>query len=258
MGRSSILAHRVVYRPMPVRFAVCAAGAVLCMSSALCQPAKSDGAEFSQIGTNRASRTFRIDPNFFRVDSGATGDEPDSLTLQTRATKFLGARGLDFFKPNPPRIFLNERLGTLMAEGNLEDLEAVANALKDTGTTLPQVMIEVRTAEISASVLHPDVQWLFEKMEDDRLDALLHHVSSQMSPPEISTLHAVLTATETIRILKSMEQLSGIDLVSAPRVLAASGRQARVMIEEVEEDVTDPPMHAPRRNRPAFIRGSTE
>jgi general secretion pathway protein D len=60
----------------------------------------------------------------------------------------------------------------------------------------------------------------------------LRHLASGNSTPEVATITGVLTDPQFRVIIRALEQRTGVDLLSAPRVTTLSGRQAQVSVQD--------------------------
>jgi type II secretory pathway component GspD/PulD (secretin) len=211
--------------------------------------------DLSTRSRDQLTRIFHVNPNAFICSAGettGTGKSLENKSVQERVRDYFTAAGIDLAGGSAPRFFFNDRTGTLMVQGTPAQLEAVERALQALSVPPPRVAIEVRMVETMGEVQNPKLKPLLTKLEMDDLDlpsALpFQTVSRDNSIRTLRTL--VLTEGEVADLIRSAEQAEGVDLLSAPRTVTISGRQARIAIEGQDEDViTDPPFHGSRKLR---------
>jgi hypothetical protein len=77
---------------------------------------------------DRHIRTFKLNPNVFIVAANETtrsGNAVEPKDIQERVRDFFSAAGIDLASDNAPRLFFNDRTGTLTVHGTLAQLEAI-------------------------------------------------------------------------------------------------------------------------------------
>src|SRR5262249_10949435 len=75
---------------------------------------------------------------------------------------------------------------------------------------------------------------------DQRLTGgLRHHTPGTQSPaPALATMTGILTDPQFRVVIRALEQRTGVDVLSAPKVTTVSGRQAKIDLTEVRSIVS--------------------
>lgn len=203
--------------------------------------------ETALINGDRFTRTFAVNPNAFlqdSTDSGRINSVGEIKSIQERVREYFQTAGINLTEDDTLRFFFNERIGILTVEGTIAQLEAVENGLRALTSKPAQVAIEVRLLATTGNIGKARMKMLLPQFETDDfvLPSALPVLTAEVDGPT-----AVLTQNEFTKLLRLAEQSEGIDLLSAPRTVTISGRQARIAFEDSSETVTDPPMQGGRR-----------
>ncbi len=206
--------------------------------------------ETDLITGGRFTRTFALNPNALLQDLSGSDQivvARENRSIEERVREYFQSAGINLGEDNAPRFFFNERTGILTVEGTIPQLEAVKNALRSLTSKPAQVAIEVRLLETTSNTGNARMKMLLPQFEADDfvLPSALPVAAAEADRALLRT--AVLTHNEFTKLLRSAEQSEGIDLLSAPRTVTLSGRQARIAVENSFQTVTDPPMLGGRR-----------
>ena len=177
---------------------------------------------FGQKADNELiTRTFKVDVEAFtpKYKARATGPREDgvsSAVTQVLRRQFAAA-GIEFPEnpfavttlPTEKSMFLNERTGELTVRASREELDRIDNMIALMQKAPPMVQIEARFVEGSAV----------------ELPSPLRPVSKPL------TNVSVLTEKQFRGVLTMYENSRGVDVVTTPRIVTISGRQARLGAE---------------------------
>ncbi|MGZ8899292.1 MAG: tetratricopeptide repeat protein [Limisphaerales bacterium] len=195
------------------------------------------------------------------------------VDFQTNQFAAGGAGGGVGGAPIPPQkaIFFNDRTGVLMVRATLKDLDLIENALQALNITPDQVMVETRIAEISqrdnkavgfdwylgnvlmgdgkvglqggtapsfndgSSFANPEGTFPNPAIPRAGTDQLITGgLTGNGGIPAVATLSGILTDPQFRLVVRALEQREGVDLLSAPKIITMSGRQARISIEDTQ------------------------
>jgi type II secretory pathway component GspD/PulD (secretin) len=201
--------------------------------------------DLSTTAVARHFRTFKVNPNafFFAVEELiGIGLPVEENKMQERVRNYFRAAGIDLTGNDAPRFYFNHRTGILTVQGAIAQLEAVEKSIKALTAEPARVSIEVRLLETTSKLANTRVKALLSQLEADDF-VLPSALPLEIAENSTRLRNAVLTYKEFANLLRSVEQSEGIDLLSAPPTVTVSGRQARIVIEEPYETITDPPIH---------------
>jgi beta-lactamase regulating signal transducer with metallopeptidase domain len=195
------------------------------------------------------TRTFKVDQNsIMRALEGMFRTEPgrDPLfpLVPTYATQPISRWNLDVARQyfllhgvdlTPPKtVFWNDRLGVMFVRATLEDLDRMEQAIQKLNSS--QLTIEVKIAEMPESGRRAlGLDWLgggdgtvISTISTNQLSTSLMAAS-----PEAENRAMVLVDPQFRLVLRALEQRSGVDILSAPKVTTLSGRQAQIKVVTV-------------------------
>jgi general secretion pathway protein D len=106
--------------------------------------------------------------------------------------------------------------------------------------TAPSLTGQPTTANGESGIFPPAVSGLVPSPTDTLLTSGLRQTvgAQQNALPTLGTLTGILTDPQFRVVVNAIEQRTGSDLLSAPRVTTLSGRQAHVAVQELQEIVT--------------------
>jgi hypothetical protein len=184
------------------------------------------------------TRTFKLDSAMVRdyVSRRTLGPFEGSPPLAQQWLQMRFARvGIEFPEspfaatlPTEKAMFLNERTGELVVRASREDLEQIERMVAMMQKAPPMVEIEVRFLE--APVIEPAIP--FRRL------------------PRGFTNTSVYTEKEFREAIRKFERTRGVDIVTGPRVITISGRQARLVAEESRPILYQDPPRLPRDTSP--------
>jgi type II secretory pathway component GspD/PulD (secretin) len=180
------------------------------------------------------TRTFKINPSTLftpLTQTSALSDPHDALR------RLLITVGIDLSDPARVKAFYNDRTEVLIVRASEPDLKLIENALGTLNRPPPLVRIEVKMAEC------PENQDLIQKLNWIKpMDPA--PLQSLQPGPQVSM--AILTEAHATTLLKQLQEVEGVDILTPPSITTISGRQARISVED-DEPVLIPPFHAPRK-----------
>ncbi|MHB8521099.1 MAG: M56 family metallopeptidase [Limisphaerales bacterium] len=225
------------------------------------QPIKYSVEEYAVVFSYRTpepvkwyTRTYKVDPNTFvqalqKFQAQNSGGGQTGQTNNPPLREFFSAFGADFrtnavdFKAvgQQRAVFFNDGTGVLFVRATQPDLDTIDQALQVLNLAPPQIMIEVRLAEITES----DSKALgFDWFLGNTVDRTGRNVTGGVRGQQTNngaatgTITGILTDPQFASVLKTLERRSGVDILSAPRVTTLSGREAEVGILETRTVVT--------------------
>jgi len=145
----------------------------------------------------------------------------------------FAAAGIDFPEspfaatlPTDKAMYLNQRTGELIVRATREDLEQIEKMIAPIQKPPPLVEIEVRFVEV------PEPPIPFRPL------------------PRGFTNTSVYTEKEFHEAIRRYENARGIDMVTGPKVMTISGRQARVGVEQAKPWIYQDPPKLPQDTSP--------
>ena len=184
------------------------------------------------------TRFFKVNPETFRRNFEATQawpsdgaakeetDDESSQRLRKTDSKLRGlllGAGVDI---SPPKsIFYNDRHGMIMMHASMNDLEIAAQLIEELGSSPAQVQILVQWCETSTLSGQPD--------------ALEQLIPLTAGPTNQAPATAILTESRFQETLAALNEASGVDLLTAPKVTTISGRGTQIKVVDVRYIVTD-------------------
>jgi type II secretory pathway component GspD/PulD (secretin) len=211
------------------------------------------------------TRSYKLDPDRFAQGVRQRAGNLDILeglrTLFANAGVEFGTNSVvtssafgDAGFPSPKAAFYNNRTGLLLVRATLADLDAIEKVVQICNIDPPQVVIEIKFAELGADELHSfgldqpsDLQGSDSQLTvtnwngvvtDPRAfepgQALQSFIHSK--PLLLPGRALILTDAQTRLMLKHLAQAGG-DILAAPRITTLSGRQAQVQVVDVKSIV---------------------
>jgi beta-lactamase regulating signal transducer with metallopeptidase domain len=173
------------------------------------------------------TRMIKVNPDIFSqglesVLGGSLIRPGGSQSKQELAREFFETMGVDL---NPPKsAIFNEREGTLLIHGTLEDLDRIEAAVQVLNIAPPQVNIKVRFFEVPEEFAGP--VWRLLNPTNQPADTA-------------SGLTAMLTPPKCSVFLKAMESNSGVKFLNECTVTTLSGRQVEVQFVDLKTIATN-------------------
>ncbi|KAF0177216.1 MAG: Type II and III secretion system protein [Limisphaerales bacterium] len=178
--------------------------------------------------------------------------------------------------PDATQVFFNDRNGLLLVRASLQDLDIIQQAIELLNAIPPQVLVESKFAEINQNdnkSLGFDWFWgntivgptavqggtaptltgrpsaanplgLFPLAGGAPIPAtssdanLTSGVLSRNSAPALATITGILTDPQFRVVIRALEQRDGTDVLSAPKVITVSGRQAQIQVTDIQTIIT--------------------
>lgn len=189
-----------------------------------------------------STRTFKVDPvTFMKRLQEATAEgvrdlKPASTAQADAMRQFFAGVGVEL--TSPKALFWNDRIGMLMVRAPLEELDAIEQAIQVLNVQPPQVTIEVKIAEMpEAAVKQLGLDWL-----GTTVTATIS--ANQARNPFVDTnataanYAMVLTDTQYRMVLRALEQRTGVDALTLPKVTTLGGRQTQIKTVNIKSVVT--------------------
>ena len=210
-------------------------------------PATAVAATPSLATVTLLTRQFRVAPHTFLKGLEAVHGRPllpganggpgtnNASEVQVALREFFRAAGVEFTGPadgtaSPDQarkaLFFNDRTGILFVRATAADLDIVETAIQALNAAPPQVQLEVKFVELVGNSA-TGAAW----------ESLTANWGT--TEPGAPNFTGILTEAQFRAALRDLEQRPGIDLLSAPRIITLSGRQARIRITEPKA-VLDP------------------
>jgi beta-lactamase regulating signal transducer with metallopeptidase domain len=169
---------------------------------------------------------------------------------------YFAAAGVDLTAPGK-MVFFNDRLGELLVRATASDLEIIQHAIELLNQSPPQVMITARFVELPQEDMRVlGFSWYNTPMNNGASDLQggTANLSGIFPKPDSSASKAILpnglrnTATEAnptgimtdpqFRVaINAIEQRTGEDILTAPKVTTESGRKAHLGVLDGNEGV---------------------
>ena len=232
-----------------------------------------------RVNTNSGllhTRTFGLDTNRWphqlsqwMQSTLAPGDWTtlqDGTTREGSVTRKLFEEAGIHVDP-PSAIFYKPQAGLLLVRASLEDLDVVEAVITRVMTSPPQLLIEAKLVEVSdaaalalgldkslgfaaeaepmARVVEPSSRAMFAK---SFLDGGAQFETGARIPK--AKLIAQLSAQEFQWIMRGLEKQQGVNVLSAPKLITLSDRQAQIKIIEFRSVVVDTDRSHPGEPRP--------
>ncbi len=170
------------------------------------------------------TRVIKVDPNSFAAGLRSAMGKPEGGAENAQQTLKL----LREFFPSinvtldPPKtIFWNDREGTIVVRGTLQDLDTIETAVMVLSAAPAQVNIKTRFIELS---------------ENDETAFWKKHPEARFPASGASTLQ--LTSEEAKKQLEEWKSDNSAEVLSQTSVTTLSGRQAQVQVVDLKTVVT--------------------
>lgn len=182
------------------------------------------------------TRMFKIDPYTFAAGLSETLGKKSSPTNAANARQviedtrtLLASAGVEWTPAKS--IFYNDRQGTLMVRVALRELDLVEEVVQMLNATPAQVSIEVKFCEVSAEARKAlGFDWIAANPAGKGV--------SHPTNASDFTLTGILTDPQFRVIQRTLEQRTGVDVLTLPRLTTLSGRQAQIKAVEHRSIVT--------------------
>ncbi len=168
------------------------------------------------------TRMIKVDPNTFKsslhwvTGKRETGEIQD-VTRMLR--EFLASINVDL---SPPKtIFFNDREGTLLVRGTLQDLDTIETAVMVLDLAPPQLHIKAQFIEVS---------------EQEEVAFWQKHQAAKQSPSSVQTIE--LGWEEAQRQLEKWKSTGNADVLSESSITTLSGRQVQAQVVDLKTVVT--------------------
>lgn len=143
--------------------------------------------------------------------------------LFIQLSNHLASAGVDL---QPPKaIHFNEQQSTLMVRGTLADLDLSEQALQVLNSPRPQIEVEVKLCEVDA-------------VQFDTLGMSFLPGTNTSGPVGINVV-GILNPTQSADVLRALEKRPDVNILTTPRILTVSRRQAQLKVVEIRNIVTD-------------------
>lgn len=164
------------------------------------------------------TRAFKLDPDEFARAVGAVGPL-DSLTNAPSAVRgWFESLGVMFTPPKT--VFVGGGGSRLWVRATLAELDIIENAVQVINTKPPRVRIRSKIVE----------------MPNDQFDEFLRKTLSVTN--KMVAFTGLLAEPQAKAVFETLEQQTGVDILSAPEVLTLIGRQAQIHIVDMKSVVT--------------------
>jgi len=177
--------------------------------------------------------------------------------------------------PDATQVFFNDRNGLLLVRASLQDLDIVQMAIELLNVIPPQVLVESKFAEINQndqkalgfdwflgnSIMGPVAgqagtqpslqgspspanplgifplpQSPIGPLASD--GNLTPAAALRQNAPALATFTGILTDPQFRVVIRALEQRDGTDVLSAPKVITVSGRQAQIQVTDITTVIT--------------------
>jgi beta-lactamase regulating signal transducer with metallopeptidase domain len=156
-----------------------------------------------------------------------------------KARQFFTKAGVDFTVPGKYFAF-NERLGQLMVRATLEDLDVIERSIHWLVRSPPQLTIEVKFCEVPTKDKRAlGFDWLLGLTNGISNENWLLGLTNWTSYESNLVSKGFLTDAQYRVVLRALEQRTGVNILTPPKVTTLSGRQAQVKTVNVRYVVTD-------------------
>jgi type II secretory pathway component GspD/PulD (secretin) len=269
---------------LPVLHDIRLADVIDALSKAADKPIKYSVEEYAVVFSRRTpepyklyTRTYKVDPNTFLEalrrfgeqlpNSGQPGQTnhstagvADVMPLLRPFFSSLGVNiptnAVDLATSNQQKaVYFNERTGVLFVRATQMDLDIIDQALQVLNLAPPQIVIEAKFTEMTEPTVKelgfdfPIVSapaFQSRTATNSPTAGLPRQQTNAVRSP--ATLTGILTDPQFRAVIRALEQRSGIDILSTPRVTTLSGRQAQVQALEMRTVVTGVELEALEKN----------
>jgi hypothetical protein len=196
------------------------------------------------------------------------------VSLPTNSIATEGALGLgkNAFTQPGKALFYNDRTGLLLVRATMEDLDTVEKAIQLLNQLPSQVSVQIQFTELTPSeAKEAGLEWLLQPSDSEpgsstsvqvtNRDAFARDLLSdsatnasssrpQDKPPRdgqpLSQAYArKLTPAQFEGVLQKLKELSGLDVLMAPRVTTLDGRETKIEVGGVSSVVAAPNLATP-------------
>ena len=218
------------------------------------KPIKYSVEDYGVVFSPKTVETPPLYNRFFKVDTitliksleSMMGKKPTASATNLLSTnlialvrEFFAGAGVDL---SPPKnVFFNDRLGMFMVRATRQDLDTVEQALQVLNMSPPQLTIEAKFCEVTTE---DDKALGFDHMFGGMLTNGVRKAEQPDSTnAALATATSILTESQFRVMLKALEQRSGVDVLSMPKITTLSGRQAQIKVANIQYVVTDLGVH---------------
>jgi beta-lactamase regulating signal transducer with metallopeptidase domain len=216
------------------------------LTQAATQPLKFSVENFGVTFSLRDVSAPDLHTRFFKLEPGTLGYNlevierkngsrqrvtPSDLASMLDALKrHLTKVGVDFQRPGTT-LFYNDRLKRLMVRAADDELETVEKVVQMMNSRPPQLVLEVKAAEVLLSSSNATWEWF--------QGTLKTNMPSGNNPAETPTVVGILTEPQFRAAQRDLDNRGAADLLSAPAIVTQSGRQAQIKVVDIRYVVTD-------------------
>jgi general secretion pathway protein D len=222
------------------------------------------GGAGGQIGLNFVSRTnetLRLNTivlNYF-IAAGVNLQDPGKYVFFNDRTGLLMVRAsaqdldtieaaVEMLNQAPPQVSIDTKFASITQEDSkglgfnwyLGNLTMNGGTIGAQAGTAPSLTGAPTTANGNSGIFPPAAAGILPAGTDTLLTGGLRQTygAAQNTLPTIGTITGILTDPQFRLAVNAIEQRTGSDLLSAPRVVTLSGRQAHVAVQDLQEIVT--------------------
>ncbi|HEV7928389.1 MAG TPA: hypothetical protein VGR14_23755 [Verrucomicrobiae bacterium] len=198
-----------------------------------------------------------------QLGSSSVSRNNSTVELHHLVANYFASLGVDLTPPKA--VFFNDRLGEVLVRASLQDLERIQQAIEMLNQTPPQVTIEARFIELTEKDKSGlGMNWY---LGSTPLSNGVVGLKAGSVPPIISlppgifpgqstaapgtttntsasrvvaatTLNGILSDPQFRLLLNAIEQRTGADILTAPKVTTESGRQAHIGVADANNGVS--------------------
>ncbi len=201
--------------------------------------------------TDFQTHVFKVNPRTFL--QGLKGDSTQSTASKIR--DFLESEGVNFGipgQPNGKNLYYKDKLGWLMVRATPDDLKKIEKALAPFPPETPQITIETKFVEIDEAAINKlGSNWFSQNTifltnqtassaasVSGSLATAKLNVKNQLTNSHAESISGILTEAQYRTTLKTLETLTGTDILTPPRLTTLSGRQSQIATLDMQTIVT--------------------
>jgi len=200
------------------------------------------------------TKTYRVDPKIFveRLKLIVAKTNSTSDARQMIKDYFIAA-GIDL--SSPKNVFFNDRLGVLLVRASASDLEIIQQAVVLLNWTPPQLIIEARFVELSQEESRSFKLYHVFPMPGTSAAGSTINISSSAAtvfstsidpltsglsgmPIPTPPVVGIMSDAEFRKTINVIEQSTGADILTAPKVTTESGRQAHIGVSDGDKGLS--------------------
>jgi len=154
-----------------------------------------------------------------------TAKTNESIALHGMLKQCFADAGVDL---SPPKnVFFNDRLGTILVRATVADMELIQAAIEVLNQSPPQIVIEAKFVELTEQEVH-----------DLGTNWLVSHSTNTAGPStgDSSARVGIMSSAEFRIAINVIEQRTHADVLSTPKMITESGRQAHIGVGDKGEN----------------------